>query len=86
MGPPCANLISLRPNHCRAHCVAHAATALYLYTDVLAVAVQYEQSKSLSPETAASVMARPGSLCIATATVLVILAATVQPGEPFTEN
>ena len=35
----------------------------------------------LSPETAASVMARPGTLCIATVTVLVILAAAIQPGE-----
>ena len=33
-----------------------------------------------SPGTAASVMARPGTLFIATVTVLVILAAAVQPG------
>ena len=33
-----------------------------------------------SPGTAASVMARPGTLCIATVTVLVILAAAIQPG------
>ena len=33
-----------------------------------------------SPGTAASVMARPITLCVATLTVLVILAAAVQPG------
>ena len=31
-----------------------------------------------------SVMARPGTLCIATVTVLVILAAAVEPGEHYT--
>ena len=36
-----------------------------------------------SPGTAASVMARPGILCIATVTVLVILAAAAQPGEHY---
>ena len=39
--------------------------------------------ESVFPWTAASVMARPGTLYIATVTVLVILAAAVQPGEHY---
>ena len=56
---------------------------LFQYTEAgLAV---YSQARAtvesvFSPGTAASVMARPGTLCIATVTVLVILAAAVQPG------
>ena len=50
----------------------------------LAVAVKHGlHSSQYSPGTAASVMARPGTLCIATVTVLVILAAAVQPGERY---
>ena len=53
----------------------------------LAVAVKHRlQSSQYSPGTAASVMARPGTLCIATVTVLVILAAAVQPGERYLPN
>ena len=47
----------------------------------LAVEVKHRlQSNQYSTETTASVMARPGTLCIATVTVLVVLAG-VQPGE-----
>ena len=49
----------------------------------LAVAVkQGLQPNQYSPGIAASVMARPGTLCIATVNVLVVLAG-VQPGEPY---
>ena len=61
---------------------AHAAPALPMYGSG---ACSYSQARAtvesvFSPETAGSVMARPGTLCIATVTVLVILAAAVQPG------
>ena len=65
------------------HCDAHAAPALPIYTEArLAV---YSQARAIvesviSAGTAASVMARPGTLCIATVTVLVILVAAVQTG------
>lgn len=78
----------MRNSHCHAHCGAHVATALsrvFIYGSTrLAVAVKHGlQSSSVSPETAASVMAGPGTMCIATVTVLVILAVAVQPGEPL---
>ena len=59
---------------------------LFQYTEAgLAV---YSQARAtvqsvFSPGTAASVMARPGTLCIATVTVVVILAAAVQPGDHY---
>ena len=51
-------------------------------------ACSYSQARAtlksvFSPGTAGSVMARPGTLCIATVTVLVILAAAVEPGEHY---
>ena len=57
---------------------------LFQYTE--AGLTVYSQARGtvesvFSPGTAASVMARPGTLFIATVTVLVILAAAVQPGE-----
>ena len=61
---------------------AHAVPALLIYGSG---ACKYSQAQAtvesvFSPGTAASVMARPGTLCIATVTVLVILTAAVQPG------
>jgi len=50
----------------------------------LAVIVKHGlQSSRYFPGTAASVMARLRTLCIATVTVLVILAAALQPGEHY---
>ena len=61
---------------------AHTAPTLPIYGSG---ACKYSQAQAtvesvFSPGTAASVMARPGTLFIATVTVLVILAAAVQPG------
>ena len=58
-------------------------TPPFQYTE--AGACRYSQAQAtvqsvFSPGTAASVMARPVTLCVATVTVLVILAAVVQPG------
>ena len=58
-------------------------TPPFQYTE--AGACRYSQARAtvesvFSPGTAASVMARPVILCVATMTVLVILAAAVQPG------
>ena len=82
----CASRYLLR-NHCHAHWCARRRRPFNIRkrgSTRLAVAVKHGlQSSQYSPGTAASVMARPGTLCIATVTVLVILAAAVQPGEHY---
>ena len=52
----------------------------YNYTEARLQLQSTTVESVFNPGTAASVMARPGTLCIATVTVLVILAAAV-PGE-----
>ena len=77
MGDCCNGLykVILLQNHCHAHIYGSGACS-------------YSQARAtlksvFSPGTAGSVMARPGTLCIATVTVLVILTAALQPGEHY---
>ena len=66
---------------------SHTAPALPIYIRKrrrLHLTCSYSQARAtVESGTAASVMARLGTLCIATVTVLVILAAALQPGEHY---
>ena len=74
-------------NHCHAHWCAHRPRPSNIWkqdSTRLAVTVTHGlRSSQYSPATAASVMARSETLFIATVTVLVILAAALQPGEHY---
>ena len=71
----CCNAIRLFLFH--NHCYAH----IYGSGTCSRSQARARLESVFSPETVASVMARPGTMCIPTVTVLVILTAAVQSGE-----